>query len=570
MKNHWSPIAVLALAALALSACDTTLSPPVDPTEPGSGGGNPPEQSIGDLVKEMPELTVQLPASLSADTTDAASRSAARAVGDTVTVEATSLEPVRSQGWYQLQSQVGMDMTLKLFLDVVKATIPDDAVDGTVVTTGVLNAGDFDPEFGDMEIDFGSYRVSGDGTSVVIYWYFEMMSYEDPSTNDEYYCRITTSEGTEGYEAEFLVSGTMLGVPDAMNYYSYFNEATGESVSFDRFDEWSYVRVSYPNEDGSFTALVKGSNHTSVAWGDDLVGGILSKSSWEGDVSVWSEFYAGGGELISAAWGDSGLDSFWFPPASEAFNLATLGHTEAPQEFWYRYDSGAGEYQYRTSLAEPWEELSGYDPNTQWFFVWAVDPANPTSGDAEYFWNDWDPDNGSSLTIGFQIPEAVQYLGETIYQTTRYPLRRLLPLAPEYDGYAIRRLEGETYTWEWQDWDGVTQTDSWTDYTYYLDSLTDGTPNEIDEADVDLRNVHLSEMYYWDPAAGRYTKVKAPIVQVSGDVPSYFSFTDGDTVATIEARINSIYEDELVTLSVDAYADRLLPLHEDPVFDALR
>ncbi|MFW5685405.1 MAG: hypothetical protein ACOC0O_02020, partial [Spirochaetota bacterium] len=355
--------------------------------------------------------------------------------------------------------------------------------------------------------------------------------------------------------------------------FTSFDGSVNESV-FVIDTPWdTSVSHAAPNSDGSFSVLTKSNSGSGVAWGDDTMGGILAKSTYDSQVSAYSEFYGADGALISRSWGDNDLSRTWFPPEGERFNLANLaelGGTQ-PLEFWVK-DVDSDGYQDSYSLdGTNWSSLAGYDQSTQWWFVWVATDGVLTEGDTEYYWSDWDAEkNATRLIAGYQVPAAETFLGESLYMSHTYPLKRLLPLADTYSDYAVAREEGETHTWTWTDWDGVSHDESWTSYQYFLDNQSAGSANVQDEYDIQLPEVHLDTMYFYDHLEDRYAQVKAPMVRVDGALPDYYTFSDQTTVDDVTTRIMSIYDNELAAMSLADYTALLVDLSADPRFDELK
>ena len=526
--------------------------------------------SIGSLVQNMPELRANLPASLSTDTgTNDSTRSISRAMGDVVTVEASNLESVRSSGWAELQRQTGVEPNTKAVLEVVKLTIPNDVQDGDIVTAGLIDLADVIPGAQSKIVDFGKYRVTGSSTSASLEWFFTMdQGYSEPLLVDYYLVLVVSYDGSD-YRVE--LTGNMATEEWGTSaIYASFDSGSSESVLAQSVGGYSGVTHAAPNSDGSFSVLMKSDTGSSVAWGNDTMGGILSKYAYETSVYAYGEFYGADGALISRSWGDNDLSRIWFPPEEERFNLQTLEAT-APSEFWIKDTSGDGAWDSYSTDGTTWPTLTGYDPNSHWSIVWVESDGVLTEGDTEYYWTDWDnAKSATRMTAGYQVPAAETFLGEPLFMSYMYPLKRLLPLADTHADYNVAREEGETQTGSWTDWEGETHEESWTSYQYFLDHQSAGTQGDLDENDLHLPEVNFEEMYYYDADSGRYAMVEAPMVRVDGELPAYYTFSDQSIVDSVTAEIMSIYDNELADMSLADYEAFLVDLSGDPRFDELK
>jgi hypothetical protein len=151
------------------------------------------------------------------------------------------------------------------------------------------------------------------------------------------------------------------------------------------------------------------------------------------------------------------------------------------------------------------------------------------------------------------------------------PLRRLLPITGAYSSWELLRKKGKEVQWTNRELNGMT---SWSeidhDYTYFLDNPNAGTVGELDdEHDIELSEVAQESHWNWDPTLGDYRQVRAPIARFTGDLPSYYSFADGTTVASIQEKLEELFINEL-PLDYDAFFTRVFDLRDDPEYAPLK
>jgi hypothetical protein len=151
-----------------------------------------------------------------------------------------------------------------------------------------------------------------------------------------------------------------------------------------------------------------------------------------------------------------------------------------------------------------------------------------------------------SYRKGYEVPAAQTIFDGSYYLRNQFPLKTLLPLAGAYEENTVRREEGETgtYTWDEEEY-------SYTHYTYFIDANDSGTLDR-ENGDVILDNVWLNENWIWDPETDEITIVKAPFLSTTGtNLPSYLSAPDQTVIAGIESEIDAAYTAGMSEISLD-------------------
>jgi hypothetical protein len=146
---------------------------------------------------------------------------------------------------------------------------------------------------------------------------------------------------------------------------------------------------------------------------------------------------------------------------------------------------------------------------------------------------------------GYVVPTAVAKFGKNYFVTNEYPLDAILPLASAYTtNYKLIQEEGDTSQWSWTDWEGKTQTSSYTNYSYYLNHTKNGeNPIRLDSADGDINisdKLSSYEMYYWNN--GKTDKVKGYFLRTTGNVPPYFTQPSATLIDRVDAKLNYVLE----------------------------
>ena len=143
---------------------------------------------------------------------------------------------------------------------------------------------------------------------------------------------------------------------------------------------------------------------------------------------------------------------------------------------------------------------------------------------------------------------------------TYYPLVRLLPTAQSYSTDTLEKVEGQTSSFIWINWDGSTQNDSWTNYTYF--SSTSGTSAYQPLAgDISLPTVIMQQVVRIDPSQNLFDSIYAPMYFSSdGTVPAYFTNNDQSTVDDIQQHLNSIEQNDLPALNYNDYKSKLVDI----------
>jgi hypothetical protein len=392
---------------------------------------------------------------------------------------------------------------------------------------------------------------------------------------------------------------TATGACDSVNSYSYTNPTDGTITTSD-----SIQRTSV-DTDGSISNVNVGSSsgqsqYVYAAYGDDIAGGIASLSSDSSPDNsgqtvthnrYWGEYYGTNGDLLLRANGDTVHQS---PLNSESklvnLKAAPFNFTSAPAAPVQRSRWSSSTYDSNTqsstneqvtevqALGGAWIPVSRYTWNwngttqqsTQTNEVynfgtssWDNTPVWGTSlvyksgltwsgGDTVYYQNEstyLNEGNNSywiqTMYPGYVVPTAVAKFGKNYFVTNEYPLDAILPLASAYTtNYKLIQEEGDTSQWSWTDWEGKTQTSSYTNYSYYLNHTKNGeNPIRLDSADGDINisdKLSSYEMYYWNN--GKTDKVKGYFLRTTGNVPPYFTQPSATLIDRVDAKLNYVLE----------------------------
>lgn len=567
----------------------------------GAGSDSPANQDDGgtsgstasENLRNMPEPGVALPASLAAGG-DSASNNTIRALatGDITEVSVRTIPDVKANGWYEMNQKTEVSQMLTLFLNEVREIASERELEfDTVYALG-------ERDFWDGSYDMGTMKLTGTSADDFTVWW-----YPKPFAAWDTYIQLDILRTGDDWRVEML--STIIQGPDhpfgeegTTFDYAFYDTATGESsisYAFEPVDGSTgtrdYARAT-PRGDGSITFVSRGqyayqdgsvTTEAVAGWGDDTQGGVIATYNDDGREMAMKEFYNQNGGLIQQAWGESSLDTEWLSwiDSTTSQNLADLSFDPAlpgaPNGvslfyFWNETDSST----------EIWASIDGDfsdNDNVQLSGdVWNVyyrAGSDWTAGDTVYNWNGdesltVDLNGGESVTgwrvsytKGYQVPEAEAVFGGSYYFRNQFPLKTLLPLADSYEGKTVLREEGDTFTSE----DG---SDSWTDYTYFIDVndndvLDQGGEND----DIRLDNVWLNENWTWNPETDEIAVVRAPFFSTTGtNLPSYFTAPDQTTIATIETEIDDAYSEGIAEISLDDLP--IQDISEFPQFDDMR
>jgi hypothetical protein len=388
-----------------------------------------------------------------------------------------------------------------------------------------------------------------------------------------------------------MVAGSFI---QKMRIYAEVDAATGACTLIDNQggNDASDIGISLTEigSDGSITNtnIWKYGNRSQlyVAYGDDTAGGIASNFRDDSVPSTpidnyWGEYYDSNGNIIYRA---NGQTELWAPDTTSSTNLYTvLGSPSSAPEIIFvgaKWNSGAAKYDYAVSTDKITWIAFNSNSSDSWAWGWySKKGSNWAFGDAYYYWQNYE--NGTAggydfiyqLYAGFRVPEPITFNSKTYYVSNEYPLRNLLPIADAYKNtFAIKQKEGETYTYPaWTDPDGTQHTNSWTNYTYWLENLnaTDPKVETCDIADGDINlNDKLSQydMYYYN--AGVMSKIHSYLFRTTSNLPPYFS-----NPGTIAGYVKTNLEDAMKRAAVidySSYADYIKDsLASDPIVMAM-
>ncbi len=366
----------------------------------------------------------------------------------------------------------------------------------------------------------------------------------------------------------------------ALNLYGTVNSSTGEldlaewapnfmgsssSANMKTIVNGSAVTTINRSQSGTSTPYV------SVAYGDDTAGGIASFYSYEtGKDYFWGEYYGATGDLLLRANGNTVI---WNPIGDETRypNLSAIYTTSAPDTVYLRANGSV--YEVSTDGTTNWTTVSGFDTATGlWGLFWRAG-TTWAGGDTVYYGNECSWDNNlntwvTKYTVGYRVPTPEQHFGSSFYMSYEYPLKNLLPLSATYAAaYKLMQQEGETYTWNWVDWNGVAQTSGYTQYTYYLDHTgTGSTSYDAADEDIDLTSSLSSyDMYYYENGQSKSTL--GYFLRTMGSVPAYFTSPDQTARNHVDAQLQSALT-TAYNMNTDSYTDEFALVDTDTVFSS--
>lgn len=536
--------------------------------------------TLNDIIANIPEYTVDMPKSLQVKAPEQR-RPASRAEGDIKVYNGDNLESLKAQGWYDLQIYTG-NTNLNAALDILKKYAEQNVIiSGVPFELGVWDYEGLAYNMG-KNLDCGKAVVYQNEHSIEILWHFTLVIEADGTANEYpcYYHFSLINNGDDDYKIEVVSENKWLSFTDNpfMLYMSYGTNMNPIIVSSQPIDESTdnlMMLKCYNNTDGSLCYMNRlifsfGEYHY-IGWGNDSNGGLMTKYVYENSTSMRVEYYDGNGDLLCNTDYDDEVDSWRFETSyGTKINIYDYHPQSTPEVIYIKDGYSAKEillsFDKVTFISIPVEGNAFYD------YVWKQG-AEWTTGDAGYSFEASEKINDigfvSEYRIGYVAPEQEEVFGTQFYTNYEYPLKRLLPLTEKYDNYQLVELEGETRVTSWTDEDGEEQTLSFTDYSYFLDYNNNLLLDET--GDIFLNNIDMKKVYLVDYVNDwKSTQIKAPFVYSSGTLPSYFNFTEQESVDKIKAQLISLFNNDFQNLSIDDYTHRLQKISTNPLFDNLK
>lgn len=511
--------------------------------------------SVSTTISTMPEFQVLLPGSLSVEGEGTDRRS--RAAGDISTITADGLDAVKSQGWYDMKDNIGMDYTTKIFLDLLKDYAANhDIAMGVPFSIGVQTI-----PSSEGSMDMGNIMVDGNSSEdFVVYWYIPYpASFLNPESTEviPYYIYLDVDKTNGNYEVSMNV---YLKIPMALLdgpeedlelfLYTYFNENTGESLLAQNSMLYNVVKKSVPNpSDDSYTIMIKEYNQMgemdgmTIGWGDDEKGGLASR--WNDDwIDV--EFYNGQGNLLKKSQGSVNRYTSWldyYPEnADRNVNLYSLSISSAPEEVYLRWNESESLYEYSLDM-QTYTSLPGITSFNTFYYKAGLDW---NYGDCVYTTSSWNT-NVRTYTKSYVVPQQEGFMGKNYFMDNQYPLKFLLPLNGEYSEYSLLGKEGETYEETWTYYVNnkeIEENWSWTEYDYFID-MNDNQSLDYDN-DIVINGINFQDVYIWDNNSGDYTIESGAFYMCteSQALPPYFHFSEDNQniITSVETKLTEIYE----------------------------
>lgn len=610
---------IVAAAALALA---TGCTPPTLAQTPAAA-----KATVVDLIKAIPSFDKLLPKSLQAGSSTAARNLvSARVLGDVTNLDPAALPGVTAQGYGDLKNQITgnmVTMMLKLLQstlgnrtvtpgqDLVLGTVtlppPMTAPDGgSSMDIGVINM--TSPASGETDIKW-FIKVPIQGSLVPYYVYIKIVG-DDPATMKVSMVMNATINGytmvqVGSYDA---AKKTMIGIapPSMMSGDGFFSQLSTAA-------------------DGSVTYFNASTSYKSVAYANDLEGGVVSSNTYNNVDSIWTEFYNGSGDLVMQQWGDSSgqnvgwATSYFTAPGATNLKNTFVGlskPTTVYKKTDFVYDASTSTYtrtvQWSTdnstwtadaNLSRQWNSADPW-PYDSWISpVWMAS-TSPAAGDSVYYYQSgtysnwaWDSSTNKSTwgqtdtyQIGYTVPTPETYLGKSYYMQNTFLLKYLRPVAA-LANYQLKMKEGNTnYSWcdaNWQNWqwsdtmpaDWATipneRKNTWTYYNFWLENTAfvpdssqtanDPATNDPDKGDLPANNLY--EQNYWLWQNGVSKQQKALVLSTTETSPVGWEFQAPALVADIKDKLAAAYSSvSYDSTTLQAQADALITMPNTSTF----
>lgn len=543
------------------------------------------KQTLSDIIADIPECGITMPASLSMNTSTTRAPST-RAEGDIMVFNADEITGVKAAGWQTMQQFTGNNGNFNMYFEILQQY----AAQHMIVSGVPFSLGTWNLPLGAGEQDMGKALIHTTNNGLVIFWHFTLeIDYgygpmEFPTyffismvsnTNNSY---ITVN--MEVYPYPPLFSDNL---NDKYKSYITYDKNHNEDliiyttlISDSTTDYTSLYDYTY-NNDGSLTGISKTTmygNTDSVIWGNDTYGGIITNTLSETEKEVDVEYYNNMGDLIYEANGTTILDHYRFDIIDDSnyvMNIYDLIPEGAPDNLYFKEDYSS----YPREVSYSFDNIT-YTPLpgnfSSWFHHIWKSGTQWTTGDVIYdYIGKQDIEATTTMYTyikEYQVSEKIDYLGEQYYFDHNHPLNNLLPLSEDYSQYNVVQIEGETYSDTWQDLDGEMKTWFYTDYEYFID--INGNRQLDQSEDIVLNNLDNDVIYYLNYTTGKLEKTRAPFFSSSGTLPPYFEFKEQATIDAVKAKLTEIYNTKFNNLSFDDYDDRVIQLYDNPGFLPLK
>ena len=301
-------LVVVGLLVMAMSGCDSAGT---------GGGGGVSTPTASDNLRSLPELALDLPASLSGTNSVSGSSFQIAAIGDVTGINASDLDYAQASGWQVVYEATRPDFVTRIFLAELREFAAEQEVNvDTVYELGNRNTTIGQNKIGVGTMDFGKLRIVGTADDMTVWWYAKPIAYL------EVYLRLQVSQvaGSPVVEGVRVVNwlagadsaGRSEGEQDLE--YIYYNRADNEAIIAVEENTTAPTPVlsisrGFRNGDGSTTVLVKRGPYVSdtliatkvtVGWGDDSVGGVgvIDENAPADEEKVLREVYNEVGSLV--------------------------------------------------------------------------------------------------------------------------------------------------------------------------------------------------------------------------------------------------------------------------------
>jgi len=521
-------------------------------SEAGDPSGS--NTGVSATLSSLPEFQVLLPDSLSVSNRES---EISRNAGDISTITSENLDAVKSQGWYDMKDNIGMDTTTKMFLEMLR----DYAKDHEITMGEAFSMGVQTVSTSEGSLDMGKIIVDGNSDEdFVVYWYIpypaSLMNPEETGIIP-YYIFMDVDKTSGTYEVSMDVYFTIPAsltpfLSEDLELYmtTSFNEDTGESLMAQNSLFYNVVKKSVPNSsDDSYTIMIKEFDQTgiingmTIGWGDNTKGGLASRWN-ENYIDV--EFYNGQGHLIKKSHGSKSRYTSWldyYTDDTEYYINLSPNHSSAPDQVFLRWNTEDSQYEYSLDNSN-FTALSGISSVNTFYFKadseWSY-------GDCIYTVVSRNSDTGiRTYAKNYVVPEQETFMGESYFMDNQYPLKNLLPLHGDYSDFNLLAKEGNTYSEVWTYYENEEEIEenwSWTDYDYFIDINNNQLLDYSD--DIVINGISFQDVYIWDNNSGDYTIESGAfyLLTETQTLPAYLHFSEEnqDSVDLIGAKLTEIY-----------------------------
>jgi hypothetical protein len=386
-----------------------------------------------------------------------------------------------------------------------------------------------------------TYTTKTDSNIVVIPYLVYILIKLEPDYKDKY-----SIEMVVGINKDRLTSKKFMS---EFSWYSNFNQSNGwlyntmkmEQNGFKIDDNMLVINDTnsqnnliklYSESLNSNEAIGYSSSNTQVAWGDDLMGGIVysDKDPSKGYISI--EFYNNSGNMVMNGYGSKKPPSLGVHE-DFSFNSYSSSPDKAPDIIKLKMSEFGGTIQ--VDLGNGYKDSV---MNEIYSVIWKQS-SDWSVGDVVYESTGWDL-SGNDWITEYEpfntIPTGTKYFGNEYYFENQWPLNFI---SPENTNYKINHNDNGT-------------TEPYDD-TWWIDQDGDNTYDQKWQGSGDINETSFyvteSDSYIHDPSnqdADDYGWVRQPYQVVSGSaIPTGLVFDSGAKKIKddVEVEIDKVYQE---------------------------